>query len=209
MTQFTFNDSNLLDGVLRGYGRVEVRVHGYWSDVITLYVNRKGWDDSQPNWEVSLSHSSGGRDPKVVECDLEAESNFATTLLATAEYGKTLKARFGEFEEMYQAERKKERLALEAEKAASQKLVDADAPLGEKAAKVLAFRLANQTNAWDADTVVIVKRGSSDSDRWTSTLTARLGKKVSYMLNGNRISRDEAVQYLSNSSHRTHYAEAN
>lgn len=206
MTQFTINDSNLIDGITRGYGRVEVRVLGYWSDVITLYVNRDNYGGK--DWKITLSHSSGGRDTEVVECDLEAEANFAAALLATANFGQTLKARFGEFEEMYQAQREQDRLAREAERLAQQKRVDADAPLGMSAAKVMVFRLANQDSdsRWKFDSVKIVKRGA-DEDSRTSVLDANIGKKVTYMLNGSRVSRQEAIQVLAESSNRTQYVE--
>ena len=204
MAQFTINDSTLLESIPRGHGRVEVRVLGYWSDVITLYVNRNFGDKS---WKITLSHSSGGRDTKVVECDLEAEANFATALLATSNFGQALKARFGEFEEMYQAERERDRLKREAEQAAKQAKVDADKPLGLGSAKVMVFRLANQdADRWKFDSVKIVQRGA-DEDSRTSVLDANIGKKVTYMLNGSRVSRQEAIQVLAESSNRTQYVE--
>lgn len=57
---------------------VSMQPHGYWSQVVSCRLQRD-WQTGK--LETAISHSSGGRDPKEVSDDIDAETNFATAIL--------------------------------------------------------------------------------------------------------------------------------
>jgi len=132
-----------------GHGRITCKIDGYWSmDPITVYVDRKGWKPDDAQWTVTLSHSSGGRDPKVVACDMQASINFAEAMIQMATIGKCMLSLHEEaLEKFYQDERAKLKAEFDAEKAALQAKVDADQAIGEAAATgIVAEMIVDATN---------------------------------------------------------------
>ncbi len=139
-TNFEINASNIETSVRSGYARATVKVKGYWSgDSITLYLERGRFGSKE--WGISISHSSGGRDTKEVQCDIAAETNFGQALVAIAQYARELKARFPEFEAQYQeyvAELKAESVRLAEVRDGR---IAAYEPVGDAIAKNLADQL--------------------------------------------------------------------
>lgn len=194
MNAYTF-DTNLDINEIgsTGSGRVTCKVHGYWSrDSITLYIHR----EFNKQWNVTLSHSSGGRDTKEVASDLDAEINFGRALIAMAEFGKTIETHFDEFETLYQAQREADRKEWEAQQAAKQAKIDADTPLGIMAAEVM------MEMALCGKVINVFKRG----DTRPEPLTARYGRVTSFYFCGYRMAKKEVLRTLADSSNRTSVA---
>jgi len=68
-----------------GYVTINVKVDGFWSSPMTLYVNRA----FSGNWVYSISNSSGGRDTDVCD-ELTAYRNYGNAMVALVEFAKTL-----------------------------------------------------------------------------------------------------------------------
>lgn len=162
---YRIDDAELANIGPRGRARVTVRIDGYWSsDPINLYVERKvdyRDEGKAPVWEITMSHSSGGRlasqDGKhyrtedgyvAVADDLEAEANFGAALVAMAEFGRGLRACSAEFELAYQkAKREREE--------ARQKAIEADVPPTYQEA--LSFIHTTMAKLSDADLHAVVE----------------------------------------------------
>lgn len=194
--------------------RVEVRVHGYWSDVITIYVSRDyNWRverDGGPDhtWDIKLTNSSGGRDEKVVADSLEAEENFGHALIAAAAYARALREREPELEAIYQAERAEEKARDEAEKAAKQARIDADPAVGERVATATLNRLAATMELTSRDQhISVTPRGwreeDGDRNRDTIAITDTRSGAVRFKLNHRAVSRKEAIAALAAASARS------
>lgn len=191
MTNFTFD--NTIDAAKIGSnGRHTVRckVVGFWTDVITMYVDR---DYSTNGWKINLSHSSGGRDTKEVESDIEAEINFANAIIAIAQFGKEIEQHFEEFETFYQAAMIKNRAEWEAEKKAKQELIDSDATMSEADAVSLIDAMT------EAKEIRAVVRGS-DSFK---TVTCVVGGNKTFYVSGKRMSKKDIIALLTASSHKS------
>ena len=133
---YTINEYSLEQIGRSGHGRITAKIKGYWSnDPITLYVDRKGWKPGDAQWTLTMSHSSGGREPNEVACDMQASMNFAEAMTQLATIGKCMLSLHGEaLEKFYQDERAKLKAEFDAENAALQAKVDADVAIGEAAA---------------------------------------------------------------------------
>ena len=135
MTTHSITPYDLEEIGRNGHGRISCKIQGYWSsDPITLYIDRLGYGSTQ-GWKVTLSHSSGGRDPKEVASDMEAAINFAEAMRDLAIIGRDLIYIYGDtLESAYQAELVARRARDEAEKAALAAKVEADPAMGVVAA---------------------------------------------------------------------------
>ena len=175
-----------------GYGRVTGKIHGYWShDSITLYIQRDTFGSKK--WRVTLSHSTGGRDTKEVASDLDAEINFGQALIAMAQFGKEVEQRFEELESFYQARLEADRIARKAAEEATRAKIEADTPLGIRAAEVMiALALCGKV-------INVYKRGDTDPE----PLTARMRAKTSFYFCGMRMAKKKVLDILANSSNRT------
>lgn len=194
-----------------GSGRVIVKVHGYWSsDIITLYINRRGsWDVPKgvevTSWQFEMSHSSGGRDANEEPGSLRAEANFARAMLALSEWAQNARCvTFEALEAAYQRQRAEAKAEREAKELAHQQAIDADAdaPLGENLAKgVVAFLEGQARQAvWREIPYQVFRRG--EAHPYTISATCK-GERVTFRANGNVLSRKALIAELAASSHRT------
>lgn len=179
-----------------------VKVKGYWSsDSITAYINREmRWDSNYsattPEWKVSMSHSSGGRDTKEVADDLEAELNFAEAMTALALYVRDfLSTNLEKLEAAYQAEilemkqREADRLKEIAERIA------ADALISKDTVDNLLAALTYRTQ---------IKAYSLGGTRPVYITLANNNNKT-YRLNGERVAKRRVLEVLNSASIRTEF----
>lgn len=190
MTNFTF-DNTIDAGKIGSEGRhtVHCKVRGFWSsDVITMYVER---DFYMNGWKIKISHSSGGRDTKEVESDIEAEINFANALIALAQFGKEIEQQFERFEIYYQVAMIKSRVEWEAKQKAKQELIDNDATMSESTAVSLIDAMSEDKE------IRAVARGS-DSFK---TIACIIGGNKTFYVSGKRMSKKDIIALLTASSH--------
>ena len=182
------NTFDLIAAGRRGSARVTAKVNGYWSsDVITLYIDRKGhYDNSDASsWAVTMSHSSGGRLTTLsdhypsphyvaVASDLDAEMNFGEALISLSHFGREILQYTDVMEEAYQAQRQFDDAKYEAEKVAKQALIDADAPLGVPAAKKLVAEARAAVLPYQTVGIHLYTRGSDIVGELYVKKTARM-----------------------------------
>ena len=178
------------------YMRATVKVHGYWSsDVISLYL-RRNWAYAQPSgrdtmWEMTISHSSGGRDTKVVSCDMEAEENFGLALIAVSKYAREFfAANIDEIELRYQEERAREKQEMEAAKEAKRLAFINDVSLGYTEAEKLIATLMDDERRF----IKALRRGTQDD---FVNVRVRIGRNVRFTLNGVSIAKNKLMEFLS------------
>ena len=189
MTTHSITPYDLEEIGRNGYGRISCKIQGYWShDPITLYIDRRGYGSDQ-GWKVTLSHSSGGRDPKEVESDMEAAINFAEAMRDLAIIGRDLIFTYGDtLEFAYQvgvADRKRQQ---EAEKAAEVARVEADPAMGPEAAAAIINNMA----LGHQPVVSYYKRGSERAD----TVQVYIREKTKFYLNKQSVSKKAATEAL-------------
>ena len=176
-----------------------VKIRGYWSsESIKVYVRRNMFVDEtcETRYTISMSHSSGGRDPKEVFDDVEAEQYFGEALIVVAKFVREeIQPRFPMWERMYQEERAAERAEIEAAKKKQQAKVDADTEVGEKEAKVCAYMLRGGV----ISEVVLFERGNASSQ--TIGRSVRPSGQVHFINHlGARFTFNELVTTISRSS---------
>ena len=191
MTRYEITPFNLADIGYNGYGAIRTKVEGYWSqDVITLYIDRRY---GSKEWTVKLSHSSGGRDTKVVECDMEAEMNFAVALNVVAALGLNIKStNMGMLEENYQRRIKDDDERLEKEKAELAAAVANDKEIG------IALARYKLDTMGDFDSLKVFVRGTDK----VRVFSLQHHVKKTFFLQGMRISKQEAIEALAKCSAR-------
>lgn len=190
-----------------GSGRIEVEVHGYWSEVASLYIDRAcKWSREDQTedfeWTITQSHSSGGREAKEQPNDLIAERCFAHAIIALSDLGVVLMEKTGEFEVAYQARREQDRAARAVEEAKKQALIAADKPLGDNGAKALVSMLEARARQvlWTMQSYHVLNRGSDKG----FTIDAKCsGDRITFYSKGSVISRKMLVSELAVSSHRS------
>ena len=164
----TANGIDIVEAGRRGLLTVNVQPKGYWSsDTMQLRIERKiNWnsDADIAVWEVSMGHSSGGRETKDAEWgvidDMEAETFYGNALIALAGFGKQLLAHTDKLEAAYQVKKEEDRIRHEAEKAEKAAKTAADAPLGETRAEALVAKaLAEMTTYGDLAWIRTFERG--------------------------------------------------
>lgn len=200
MSNYTIEKFDISQSSHRLVSRVKIK--GYWSsDSITAYINREmRWDSNYsattPEWKVSMSHSSGGRDTKEVADDLEAELNFAEAMTALALYVRDfLSTNLEKLEAAYQAEilemkqREADRLKEIAERIA------ADALLSKDTVDNLLAALTYRTQ---------IKAYSLGGTRPVYITLANNNNKT-YRLNGERVAKRRVLEVLNSASIRTEF----
>lgn len=190
-----------LESIGRGaYSSIRFAVKGYWSiDVISVYISRETrWSEGSraASWVATISHSSGGRDTKVVARDSDAERNFAAALIAAADLADEIVGQSNVLEQYFLDERAV--IKREAEEAHAQMLreYEADQPLGEEAANKMIAAIAESGN--DAD-ISMYPRGKSIP----FLIEAINRAKLKFYVNGVIESRKEVIRKLAESSHRS------
>ena len=147
---FTINlNGRNLDESIGSNLSIGVKVKGFWSnDSINLYINRRILEDTSSQigfssaYNISFSHSSGGRDKNEVPDDVDAEQYFGEALIGVAKFVREeIQPRLAMWERLFQEERAAERAEIEAAKKEQQAKIDADQEVGEQQAKVYAHML--------------------------------------------------------------------
>ena len=89
---FSFTQIPTARQIARGeISSVRVTVVGYWSsDSITIRPQIVCGQNNK--FEIEMTHSSGGRDRKEVECDIQAEENFGIALQGAAKIARQIQA---------------------------------------------------------------------------------------------------------------------
>lgn len=161
---------NIEDLVSGSNSYINVNVHGYWSDVINIRVSRNSFENK---WEISVSHSSGGRLEKNdntykiedgyygVASDIIAERNFGKALIAATELAEQIENIVPQLEEIYQ---EKEKQAVEEyKKKQAEKLAkfEKDKPFSEKEAKNIMLKMKTNKSMFAA-----VIRGEEKPTYW-------------------------------------------
>lgn len=180
------------------YISASCRVFGFWSrDPINLYAQRESYN-GEAKWRLTMSHNTGGRDSKEVESDTEASKNFGLALIAAAEYGEKFMAENADkLEEAYQANIARMRREEEERKAAHQKAMDEDTPLGYPQAMAKMFELE------EGKMVRLYRRASN----YPVLVTCSKGFKTLFYVNGTRTAKKEVLDVLANASARTQVVE--
>ncbi len=186
-----------------GYISATVKVKGYWShDPITAYL-RRSWDQNKQDnaWELTMSHSSGGREPKEVESDTEASINFGNAMIALSEYAREfLSANLDKLEDEYQLtiaglrahqQAERERLIAEREeKLAKDPQIDSS----------VAMKLLEDLD--DEDSYICMYARTNKV--WARVNMYKSSGRTTYTLNHKRISKRDLTTLLLTSSHRSH-----
>jgi len=184
-----------------GRGQITAKILGFWSsDSITLYIDREvSWNKStfeasDAKWIAKMSHSSGGRDRKEVQCDLEAEMNFSTAMRALVSVGRDIINLHSEtLEKEFQAERARCREIEEERKAKKAAELAADPEMGFYPAERKIDILARTGTGFS-----YYKR-ASDS---VMTFSVQRREKTRFYVNNMPVSRKAAVEELSKLSAR-------
>ena len=147
-------------------GTIHTYVHGFWSDVITVYV-RRDWrwkqndGDVAHSWVIEVTHSSGGRDTKQVEDDIQAHEYFAQAVTAVCLEARKIRSQIAELERLARITDEEHRLKEQAEMAAEQAAIAADPAMGEKQASALLNEAALMTTRRTSITINARPRGTS------------------------------------------------
>lgn len=186
-----------------GSGRVSMQIHGYWSsDPISLYIDRRFSLKDEWQWTVALSHSSGGRDTDQQHSDIVAGRCLAAALEALCDMADTIENQFEQLEVFYQQRQADDAAERAAKEAAKQKLIEADAPLGENGAKAVLSFLEGKARQqlWVEHYAVVLPRGAETGFGVSAKFS---GDRTTFRYKGNVISRKALLEELSNASHRT------
>lgn len=173
---------------------VSCKIKGYWSsDSITLYVNRSY---SSADWEVSVSHSSGGRDKKEVASDVEASRYFAEAMIAMCDVADHILSQKDRLEAAYQAQLAEYRAEIEKERAEREAMIAADEELGETRAKEIVDQMVTNGNC----VVEVFKRGEARAIRYE---VKTYNNTMFYNNYDRRVSKAEVIAVLSSASVRS------
>lgn len=199
MTQYEFSPWTYDDLGYSGGRSISVKVHGYWTDVISIWVQRD-WV-KEGTWKVTISHSSGGRDTKVVASDADAERNFAYALLEAANVMDMINENIHLVEAGFQRRSAEYKQEVELAKQKLEEKIAADPELGYRRAKEMIERIS----ADDAPcrSIVIHERGADRHDY----LSVRVGMKTRFYFNQDPISKSAAVDRLAQASVRSNLKE--
>jgi hypothetical protein len=190
-----YNFPLLKSDQIHHYNSINVFVEGYWSNPITIYIQRKSWNPDCPaDWSFEVSNSSGGKESDYDS--LKSSENFAIAILECVKYCNTLQADIDWLERNYQQNHLAKIREYEAEDARKKALVDADPQVGVQEAKKLVSELLN-TNT--IITMVIGERG--DGNR-VSSITKRYtpGGTVKGRIGGENYSRADLITLIAESS---------
>jgi len=193
--QFEINPYNLLDIGSNGYGSISARIDGYWSrDPITLYISRGYRLTAEGGWKITLSHSSGGREPKQVKDDMDAAINFAAAMTALANLGKEIRDQYTPaLEAAYQVRVTELRQLEENERAALAAKIEADKPYGMSRATGI---IESMYNGHLDPLLCVYVRGSDDAKTSFVLKTSLCNEKRLFYVGGNRVSKEKAISML-------------
>ena len=193
--QFEINPYNLLDIGSNGYGTISVRIDGYWSrDPITLYISREFRRTAEDEWKITLSHSSGGREPKQVKDDMDAAINFAAAISALATLGKEIRDQHTPvLEAAFQVRLTELRKADEDERAARAAKIDGDKPYGMSRATGI---IESMYNGHLDPLLYAYVRGSDTTKTLFEIKRSQCGEKRLLYVGGNRVSKEKAISML-------------
>ena len=188
---YTIFTSDLIEQASTGYFTVRCKVKGFWSnEQMSFYYRRRG----EGNWVGTFSSSSGGRDEKEVESDLEAYSYFAEAMGALIEFSKIIDV--NQLEEEYLAAKEKYIKDRELEKAKLQAEIDADIALSLEEANSLLDKLKSK----ELTSVSLFKRGSNQS-----TEALRITHDGYFQNYGKRIARSKLLEDMVKHSSKIKY----
>lgn len=181
-------------GIARGERNITVSVLGYWSrDPITVYVRRELFT-SEIKWNITINHSSGGRDTDEVESDIDAEYNFGCALIEASKVARDIQNLIPEIEaeyQVYKAELKAEYLAEEK--------IEADPAIGSNASLKVAEMITHA--GADRGNDVTFMFYERDTERVVRVNVCKTHKTV-FRVNGKAVSRNEVVELVSKCSAR-------
>lgn len=204
----------------RSGSALHVYVHGYWGDVITIYVRREvdfaayravgrtagSVEELPANWNITMSHSSGGRDTGEVADDVEAEANFAQGLMAAVQHARLIRSQAAALEKFYQDQAciNAERDAAEkaAKEQAKAERVAADEALGEDGAATLVAHVRASTNRRVSNIIYAYELGEEKPE----AISVRAGRDgvVRFYIAGSPVSAQALGLKLAKYSKRTH-----
>lgn len=186
---------------------IPFKVVGYWScGAITVYIERRtDWDlksgkETGITWNVTMTHSSGGREPKEVASDIEAETNFGMTLIAAAEFAKQLLAESDTLEHWHKVREELVTKRHEEQVAAKKARIDADPAIGHARAKGLIAEVESMNVTFGQAIIMAYQRGD---EQHHDLVCVQRGNNT-WRLFGNRISKAQLIEHLENCSVRTH-----
>lgn len=194
--QFEINPYNLLDIGSNGYGSISARIDGYWSsDPITLYISREyRLTRSEGGWKITLSHSSGGREPKQVKDDMDAAINFAAAMTALASLGKEIRDQYtSALEAAYQVRMTELRQLEENARAARVAKIEADKPYGMSRATGI---IESMNNGHLEPHLFAYERGSDENKNLFEIRISQCGEKRLVYVDGYRHSKEKAISML-------------
>lgn len=182
-----------------GHFRIPIKVKGFWSgESITVYGDYRCYGST--GWKFTISHSSGGRDTKEVECDGEAAKNFGEAMIAAGNLVALLRSvsyinkLTSEYESALALRAEQERI----ERQARQERIDADPAIGESVAKEFLENLEPN------EIVIAIKRGEEVSSYSNREFRVSNYGNRTYYKNGERISKKEAIKQLAEYSERSY-----
>lgn len=181
---------------------VPIRVKGYWSrESIHLYLDcNKNWLEKESTFELNVTHSSGGRDPKEVPSDLVAEFNFAQGLIGAVTLGHMLTALRPQLEEGLLTCLQEESVRRAVEKEQREREIEADLPIGLEGA-ISMMDAAAENGA----SIILFERGSNLPRLLTPTRP--LNKGIKWTLDDHKATARYARIRLSDASKRSHIEE--
>ena len=193
--QFEINPYNLLDIGSNGYGSISARIDGYWSsDPITLYISREFRRAVEDGWKITLSHSSGGREPKQVKDDMDAAINFAAAMTALANLGKEIRDQYTPaLEAAYQVRMTELRQLEEKARAARAAKIEADKPYGMSRATGI---IESMNKGHLEPHLFAYERGSNENKNLFEIRISQCGEKRLVYVDGYRRSKEKAISML-------------
>ena len=150
--------------IARGQSHIPVHVHGYWSDVISVYC-RPEWSSftaKEFTWKLEVTHSAGGRDRDEIEDDVRASELFAQGLFAACQYARLLRSKSAELNAAYLIYRAEVKAEADAEEVAKKHAVDSDFALGEKAAISMLDGLLHAAGIHHIAHIIAYERGDEE-----------------------------------------------
>jgi len=187
----------------------EFNVEGFWSSPITLRIKRGfcyGHDvaaNPADAWEVEVTHSSGGyeggRSSKFSGTQLDAEANFARTLMAVVELGRELSSKLDVAEAGYQGYIAAIRQQAEAERAAKEAALAADPAMGTDRARAFIDGLINSARQLNGPRTRFLNarpRGYQENKHQFVATRGWDDKTVRLTFAGSPISRKDAIAKL-------------
>jgi hypothetical protein len=173
---------------------VSVKVKGFWSDVIRLYIRPVGFGDEK--WSCEISVSSGGRDTKEVESDVEAYSYFADAVKEITEVAAAIDLdKLGKMHAEFRAKKEAEYAAA---RDAEQAAIDADVEVGAKQAAAAVNAVKEAVQKGGSAAMTIYSRGSNP--RKTPIAIEKTDRGVCFKIGGRVVGRARVIEIVAASS---------